>query len=94
MAKLTQGPVKSVGVRTGAPGKGVSAGEAGCIGIQRVTTTGYKEASVGNPRATQLGNANALAAGQGPGAGRTVMKAGSQQGPGPAAPMTSLPVKL
>ncbi len=79
--------VQSRGVVPGKPAKGVV--PQGTIGLQRVTTTGYKEPTVPSPKSVALGNETAKAAGQGPGAGRTVSKAGSQQGPGPAAPMTS-----
>ena len=85
---ITSNKLVNVGVRTGKPAKGVSPAGAASIGIQRITTTRYAD-MVGNPKSVQLGNANAIAAGQGPGAGRTVLRAGSQQGPGPAAPMTS-----
>lgn len=78
MAKITQGPVRQVGNKLGAQGRAVSPEQAACIGIQRITTTGYVESAGPNPRNTQLGNANAVAAGQGPGAGRAVSKPGSQ----------------
>jgi hypothetical protein len=77
----------SVGVRTGKPGKGVSPQAVSRIGMQVVTSTGV--AKVPNPKATPLGNQTALQAGCGPGAGRTVRRAGSQQ-PAPAAgPITT-----
>lgn len=76
-----------VPVRTGKPAEGHPV--CGTIGLQRITTTGYREPTVPNPKSVPLGNQTALSAGQGPGAGRDVHRAGSQQGPGPAQPMRS-----
>jgi hypothetical protein len=85
---ITSNTVRNVGVRTGKPAKGVSPQATSRIGIQTVTSMGA--AKVPNPKATPLGNQTALQAGCGPGAGRTVRRAGSQQ-PAPAASSTTTP---
>jgi hypothetical protein len=78
MSKATSGgginsyKVKSVGVKTGSKAKGIAPECAASIGIQRVTTRGYKEPALN-------------VGGGGPGAGRTVSKAGSQGTHGPVA---------
>jgi hypothetical protein len=78
----------SVGVKGGKPAQGVSPAAAASIGLQRITTTGYRDGAP-NPKSVPLGNATAKAAGQGPGAGRAVHRAGSQQCGPTAKPMTS-----
>jgi hypothetical protein len=67
----------AVGIKTGKPAKGVSPAAAASIGLQRITTTSYRD-GVPNPKSVPLGNATAKAAGQGPGAGRTVLPSGGQ----------------
>jgi hypothetical protein len=92
MSKATSGgginsyKVKSVGVKTGSKAKGIAPECAASIGIQRVTTRGYKEPVMPGPISVPLGNEVALnVGGGGPGAGRTVSKAGSQGTHGPVA---------
>lgn len=79
--------VQSRGVVPGAKAKGVSPQAASRIGMQVVTSTGV--AKVPAPKATPLGNQTALQAGVGPGAGRTVSKAGSQCGSPNSTPIVS-----
>lgn len=68
--------VQTRGVVPGKAAKGVSPQSAARIGIQTITTTGPM--AVPSPKSVALGNQTALAAGQGPGAGRSVAKPGSQ----------------
>lgn len=68
--------VHSRGVAAGTKAKGMA--PCGTIGLQRVVTTAYKHPAVSNPISGTQGNAAATAAGQGPGAGRTVAPTGSQ----------------
>ena len=80
--------VQSRGVVPGKAAKGVSPQSAARIGMQVITTTGPK--SVGGPISKPLGNELAKNVGAGgPGAGRTVMRAGSQSKSPAAQPMTS-----
>jgi hypothetical protein len=66
----------SVGVKTGKPARGIA--PCGTIGLARVTTVGYREPTVPAPKSVPLGNVTAQAAGQGPGAGRTIRPSGGQ----------------
>jgi hypothetical protein len=81
--------VRNVGMRNGKPARGVSPQAASRIGIQTISSTGV--AKVPGPNAKPLGNELAKNVGKGgPGAGRTVRRAGSQQ-PTPAATSTTTP---
>ena len=78
-------------VKAGSPRSNkVSVGAVSRVGNAVVmrTTDGIGLAK-GTMKQEPLGNATALAAGQGPGAGRTVHKAGSQSATPSASPITS-----
>lgn len=79
----------SVGVRVGKPAKGVA--PCGTIGLQRVTTSSYREPKVGQPISVPLGNELSTNVGKGgPGAGRSVHPTGSQSAT-PKASSTTTP---
>ena len=80
--------VQSRGVVPGKPAKGVSPQSAVRIGMQVITTSGV--AKVGGPISKPLGNELAKNVGAGgPGARRTVMRAGSQSASPQPQPITS-----
>jgi len=88
--------VKNVGVRTGKPAMVKNPGHVAQYGsaqgnhITDRGSTGYRGDPPGMRPASpnvKLGNQTALEAGQGPGAGRSVSRCGSQQGVSPATPI-------
>jgi hypothetical protein len=80
--------VQSRGVVTGTNAKGVSPQSAARIGMQVISSTGV--AKVPGPISKPLGNELAKNVGAGgPGAGRTVMRAGSQSKSPTPTPITS-----
>ena len=93
--KLTQGPIKQVGMRNGQLGTRINPRGVSQIGSSMsnhsMDSGGKKLTKAVEPvRGAsmpdhRLGNETAKAAGQGPGAGRSVMRSGSQAQQGPVA---------
>jgi hypothetical protein len=96
---ITSRNVKQVSVRTGAAARGINPHYPSSLGSNYGNHTTGSTRVLPNPAPgmvtsmgpaggkVPLGNATALAAGQGPGAGRSVSRCGSQQGVSPSTPI-------